>query len=98
MNQDILDRELNDCLRVETTWKEVAQGLTKILLGYGMWVLGDLIGLALVLMPLFAVGFKLEARLSIGQLWCFYAGLGILSVVGIICCGVVLSGKWKCAL
>jgi hypothetical protein len=98
MSQAVLDRKLNDCLRVEMTWPEVAQGLTKIMIGYGVWVGGTLFGLLLVLMPLLEVGFKLETRLRIGQLWCFYAGLGLLSVIGIISCGIIMAGKWKCAL
>jgi hypothetical protein len=98
MDQDMLDKDLNECLRVETSWKEVAHGLTKILMGYGIWIVGNLLGLALVLAPLLEVGFKLETKLRIGQLWMFYAGLGILSVVGIFACGMVMAGKWRCAL
>jgi hypothetical protein len=99
MSQAVLDRELNECLCVELGWKDVAKGLTKILVGYGIWVGGNLFGLMLVLMPLFAVGFKMEeARLKVGQLWMFYAGLGILSVAGIFACGVIMGGKWRCIL
>jgi hypothetical protein len=99
MNQAVLDRQLNDCLCVELGWKDVASGLTKILVGYTIWIFGNLFGLGLVLMPLIEVGFKLDSvRMRIGQLWMFYAGLGILSVVGMISCGVIMGGKWRCVI
>lgn len=99
MTQELLDRELNDCLRIEVGWPEVASGLTKILMGYFVWIAGNLFGLMLVLMPLFEVGFKVQtARLRIGQLWMFYAGLAVLSLVGLFAFGMILSGKWRCAL
>jgi hypothetical protein len=99
MSQALLDRQLNECLSVELGWPEVAKGLTKILVGYGIWIVGNLFGMALVLMPLFEVGFRMEAvSLKIGQLWMFYAGIGILSVVGILSFGVIMGGKWKCMI
>lgn len=99
MSQELLDRELNDCLRSELTWKDVAEGLTKILTGYFIWIAGNLFGLMLVLMPLIQVGFRIQtARLGIGQLWMFYAGLGIISLSGLFACGTILTGKWRCIL
>ena len=99
MTQAILDRELNDCLTVERGWAEVASGLTKILIGYAIWIVGNFFGLALVLMPLIEVGFRLQsARLRIGQLWMFYAGLGLLSIVGMLSFGIIMGGKWRCIL
>src|SRR5262249_43623079 len=84
-DQGFLDRDLNECLTIELGWKEVAKGLTKILVGYGIWIVGNVFGLLLVLMPLIQAGFKMNsARFGLGQMWMFYAGLGILSVVGII--------------
>src|ERR1700751_5738057 len=97
--QAILDRDLNECLYVQVGWPEVAKGLAKILLGYGLWIVGNVFGLTLVLLPLFEVGFRMElVRLKLGQLWMFYAGLGILSVVGIFSLGIIMGGKWKCLI
>jgi hypothetical protein len=94
----LLDRELNDHLSVELGWKEVSKGLMKILMGYGLWVLGDVIGLILILMPMIAVGFKFTAHLSLGYLWMFYAGMGLLSVISIFSMGIIMGGKWKCII
>ncbi len=99
MSQAILDRDLNECLCVELGWKEVAKGLTKILIGYAIWVVGYVLGVGLVLLPLIQANFKLEStRMGIPQLWMFYAGLGILSVTGMLSCGIVMGGKWKCMI
>jgi hypothetical protein len=99
MSQAMLDRQLNECLTVELGWPEVAKGLTKVLMGYGIWIIGNIAGLALVLLPLFEVGFKLDSvRLKLGQLWMFYAGLGILSIVGIFSFAMIRAGKWKCVI
>ncbi len=99
VTQDMLDRDLNECLTVELGWKDVAQGISKILIGYGVWIGGNVFGLLLVLMPLIQSGFKLNsARFGIEQMWMFYGGLGVLSVVGIIGFGIIMGGKWKCLL
>src|SRR5687767_13420250 len=66
MSQAILDRELNDCLRVEMSWKEVASGIGKILTGYGIWVGGTLFALMLILVPIIENGFKVPNRLALG--------------------------------
>jgi hypothetical protein len=99
MGSATLNRELNDHLLVEMGWPEVAKGLTRILVGYGIWIGGNVLGLTLVLLPLIEVGFKIDSpRLRLGQLWMFYAGLGILSVVGLIAFGFILGGKWRCLI
>jgi hypothetical protein len=99
MSQQLLDRELNECLTVELGWTEVAKGLTKILIGYGIWVAGTVFGMILVLAPLIQAGFKLEhTRLGTGELWMFYGGLGVLSVIGIFSVGIIMGGKWKCMI
>jgi hypothetical protein len=99
MSQALLDRQLNDCLTVELGWAEVAKGLTKILVGYGIWIMGSFFGLMLVLMPLIESGFKIEStRLRLGQLWMFYAGLGLLSIIGMLSFGIIMGGKWRCII
>lgn len=96
---DFLDRELNDTLRMEVGWDEVANGLGRILIGYGVWILGTVIGVVVTLTPLFELGAKLKpGRLAIGHLWCVYAGLGILAISSLIAQGLILTGQWKCAL
>lgn len=97
--QELLDRELNDYLSLEIGWRHVAQGLTKILIGYLIWVVGNFLGLLLVLMPFVEVGFNLtKAKFTLGHLWMFYAGMGLLSIVGLFSCGWILAGQWKCML
>ena len=92
--QQLLDRDLNECLTVELGWPEVAKGLTKILIGYGIWVAGVFFGAGLVLAPLVQANFKLEhTRLGIGEMWMFYGGMGILSVISIISFGIIMGGK-----
>jgi hypothetical protein len=96
---DLLDRDLNDILRMELGWDEVGKGLGRILFGYGVWIFGTIVGVMLALFPLVELGSKLKPeRMSIGHLWYVYAGLGLLSVSSILAQILILAGQWKCCL
>ncbi|MCI0639475.1 MAG: hypothetical protein L0Y72_15735 [Gemmataceae bacterium] len=95
----LLERELNDQLRSEPGWEDVASGLGKILLGHGIWFAGTMFAVLLILMPFIESAFKLNFnRISLVHMWLFYAGLGILSIVAIFSYGMILGGLWKCLL
>src|SRR5262245_27307214 len=96
---ELLQRDLNDLLRMETGWEDVGKGLTRILFGYGVWIIGTVIGTMLVLSPLFALGAKLRLdRLGVGHMWAMYAGAGLTSIAGLMGNGLILTGQWKCAV
>lgn len=99
---ELLTRELNDTLRMELGWEEVGKGLTRILMGYGLWIAGIVVGLMITLSPLIELGSKAKPGrtpvVSIGHLWAIYAGLGLISVVSIFANGMILTGLWKCLI
>src|SRR5437588_8153263 len=79
-----LSYELNERLRMETGWNDVASGLARVLIGYLVFILGAAVGVALLFASAFnwLTGGSRGALPSLGSLWLLYIGLGILSVVG----------------
>jgi hypothetical protein len=95
----VLARELNDTLRMELGWEEVAKGLTRVLCGYGVWVVGGVMGVVLALVPLLEMGTKFRPdKLTVAHMWYMYAGLGLVSVASLFANGLILAGQWKCVL
>jgi hypothetical protein len=92
--------ELNERLRMETGWKDVSSGLGRVLFGYGVFLIGTIIGVALVIYAAYGWLFGPGARPSrlppLSTIWQFYIGLGILSVVGTFGYLIILAGQWKC--
>jgi hypothetical protein len=100
VEQDPHSAELNERLRMETGWDDVASGLARILIGYAVFLFGTLIGVTLVVVSaygwLFGEGARPNRLPSISTLWQFYIGLGILSVVGTFGYIIIMSGQWRC--
>jgi hypothetical protein len=92
--------EQNERLRMELGWGEVAKGLTQVLVGYGVLFLGMVIGIGLVVISMFGLRDALMkgGRPHNGDLWQFYIGLGIISVIGLISFGIVVGGQFKCMM
>jgi hypothetical protein len=92
--------ELNERLRMETGWDDVASGLGRILFGYVVFLLGVAVGVTLVLVSaygwLFGDGARPNRLPSISVMWQFYIGLGILSVIGVFGYLIIMGGQWKC--
>ncbi|MCI0456102.1 MAG: hypothetical protein L0Z62_03870, partial [Gemmataceae bacterium] len=92
--------ELNERLRMEPGWNEVASGLGSILIGYLVFFVGTAAGVGLILWSIFntlsAGGGRVAGMPSIGTVWIFYIGLGILSIVGTFGYLIVLAGHWRC--
>jgi hypothetical protein len=94
--------ELNQLLRMELGWNDVRGGLGRVLFGYFVFLVGTLVGTGMVIWS--AWGWLIGENNSpsqlpdIGQMWIFYVGLGILSVVGTFGYLFILAGQWKCLL
>jgi hypothetical protein len=102
LEQD-LSYELNERLRMETGWNDVVSGLAKVLWGYLVFIIGTIVGVGLVELSyyhwMFEGGTRATAagRLpSLGALWMFYIGGGILSVVGTFGYLITMAGQWRC--
>jgi hypothetical protein len=91
---------LDDQLRLEAGWGDVARGLRQVVVGYLVLVLGITLGAFLVVMSVVEMGgfTRAPARLSIGAMWQFYIGMGIISLTGLISWGMVMAGKFRCML
>jgi hypothetical protein len=92
--------ELNERLRMEPGWDEVASGLARILIGYLVFFVGTAVGVGLVIWSIYGwlvgPGARPAATPAIGTVWIFYIGLGILSVIGTFGYLIVLAGHWRC--
>jgi hypothetical protein len=98
-DQAQISTELNERLRMEVGWHDVGKGLTQVLFGYLTGFLGTAIGIGLVMLSLYGSGDNMSrARPSLGSLWQFYIGMGILSVVGLISYVFILGGQFKCMM
>ncbi len=93
--------QLNERLRMEPGWNEVASGLGLILVGYLVFFIGTAVGVGLIIWSMFSVlggggGGRMVATPGIGTVWIFYIGLGVLSIVGTFGYLIVLGGHWRC--
>jgi hypothetical protein len=96
--QDI-SYELNERLRMETGWNDVASGLGKVLLGWLIFVVGTMIGVGLIVLSAFNWMFSDAARTgapSMSSVWMLWIGLGILSLVGTWGYLTIIAGQWMC--
>jgi hypothetical protein len=90
----------NDQLRMELGWPEVAKGLSQVLMGYAVLILGTIVGIGLVVIAIFGfvAGAQKGLKISNAHFWELYLGLGILSVIGIISFGIIVGGQFKCMM
>lgn len=85
-----LDAELNELLTQERGWLEVSNGLTRILLGWGVLVGGVGLGIGLLVLSAFLA--------KPATFWAFFGGLAFLSLAGMFSWGTVLAGLVRCML
>src|SRR4051794_12498235 len=92
--------EENERLRMELGWPEVAQGLLQIVVGYLVFGVGMAVGIGLIVLSFYGPGdaARRASRPGLGQLWMFYIGLGLTSVMGLLSYGIIIAGKFKCIL
>jgi len=94
-----LSPELNDSLRMELGWEDVASGLTRVVLGYVLMIVGVGVGVGLLIAAYFNVGgYTPSGARSPLNFWCFYAGLGILGSIGLFAYIVIASGQLRCLI
>jgi hypothetical protein len=105
MHYDVVqdpDLDFNERLRMEFGWKEVAEGLTKVIFGYGTLLLGTTLGFGMVLLSVTGLADGHPAgkvgKPSNFSLWMFYLGCGILSVIGLISYCMVIGGQFRCMM
>lgn len=95
----------NDHLRREFCWTEVRSGLGRILLGYLIMIGGFMLAGAMLAGAIFKVmkggganpGMA-AAKIDIGALWLFYAGLGTISLSCLFGYGSIVIGYWRCLI
>ncbi len=94
---DLLSRETNDCLQLEFNWTSVAGGFTRILMSYAVYFVGGGFALSMIF---FSGVFNLrpQQRAHLEQMWLFYGGSGLLSIIGLISFWMLISGKWQCLM
>src|SRR5439155_1699399 len=85
-----LDADLNELLAQERGWAEVGAGLTRILLGWGVLVVGISGGIGLLVLSAFLA--------KPGMYWAFFVGLAALGTCGTFSWWTVLSGLLRCLL
>jgi hypothetical protein len=110
MNYEVvrdIELDFNGQLRMEMGWGDVASGLTKVLFGYGTLFLGTAIGVGLLAVSMYSFDEVLgkevakkaaQPKASLGQLWCLYLGMGILSVIGLISYCIIIGGQFRCMM
>jgi hypothetical protein len=98
MAQDESVQDNVDNLRAEFGWKEVADGLGRILLSYAVLITGTFVGIGLVVGSLYLAMSPKRAPNDMTHVWVFYVGLGVLSLIGLFAYGMLLAGKWRCLL
>jgi hypothetical protein len=87
---------LNNSLRNEKAWNDVASGLGKVLLGYAVLILGWMIAAGFFYgcyAPMLA-----NKPLKIEHVWYFYIGAAALKVSGLFSWGLILAGQWRCLM
>lgn len=95
----LLHRDLNNLLLHEPGWPEVSKGLSRLLMGYALWVGGALFGTFLMVLPLLEVGLKADlTRLEAHHFWMLFGGAGIVSLSGLFAYFMILGAQVKCAL
>lgn len=92
----MISQDLNESLRVEKAWGEVASGLGRVLMGYAVLVFGLMVASALLyssIQPLLA-----NKTMKIEHMWFFYAGLAVAKLTGLAAWGLIIAGQWRCLM
>jgi hypothetical protein len=91
--------DLGNPLHMEFGWRAVANGLSRVLFGYFLMVLGWTIGGAALFYAVYhrelEAGSKLSKQSS--SLFIFF-GIGFLGLASLISYGFIIAGKWRCIM
>jgi hypothetical protein len=90
---------VDDPLKYELGWKDVASALGRILLGYLLLLACAILGVLLIVY----VGLQVLMRNpnnghDLAALWTLLGGLGVMGLLGMGSYGLILTGKLQCAL
>src|SRR6266699_2741301 len=86
-------------LQAEFGWTEVGKGLTRILIGYFIAVLGIAAGVAVLLLA--AYGHQHEAVAKGNKnttLLILMLAIGLIGLSSLFSYGFILAGKWRCLM
>src|SRR5260370_21264952 len=91
--------DLSRPLQSEFGWAEVGKGLTRILIGYAIAVVGTTFGVGVFVFA--AMGQQTQAVPKGNQnskLLIFMLGIGVLALTSLFSYGFILAGKWRCLM
>lgn len=91
-----ISSELNQSLRNEKAWIEVAGGLGKVLIGYGALVFGWLIAAAFFY-ACFAPLLN-NKPMKLEHTWFFYIGVTTIILTGMLSWSMIIAGQWACLM
>ncbi|MFL5242757.1 MAG: hypothetical protein ACJ8FY_11670 [Gemmataceae bacterium] len=86
-------------LHMEFGWRAVANGLSRVLFGYFLMVLGWIIGGAALFYAVYHRELDAASKLSkqSSSLIIFF-GIGFLGLASLISYGFIIAGKWRCIM
>jgi hypothetical protein len=95
--------DFNERLRMEVGWDDVGSGLSRVLFGYCVLLLGTGLGIGMVLLSLYGLADGPAPKPGLGRpsnfsLWLLYLGMGILSVIGLISYCIIVGGQFRCMM
>jgi hypothetical protein len=98
-----LTPEMNEQLRMEIGWSEVAGGLGQILLGYLTFFLANAIGIGLILIALYGIPdgtSKLQRMRAVdnASLWECYIGMAIAALGTLFAFILIAGGQFRCMM
>jgi hypothetical protein len=86
-------------LNLEFGWKEVAKGLSRILLGYFLMVLGWAAGGAALYYAIYAHELPSGEKVSKQSAdLIVFLGFGFLGLASLVSFGLIIAGKWRCVM
>jgi hypothetical protein len=90
----------NNPLRIEYGWREVGKALTKILLGYFIWVVGGIGGACLFVVALRGRELDILPRNGSKNLidTLIIVGALLMGAASLVSYGMVMVGKWRCLM
>jgi hypothetical protein len=91
-----LSGDLNQSLRAEKSWIDVAGGLGRVLWGYAALIGGWTVAGAFIFGAYAPILNHKQVRIE--HIWYFYIGAGVLKVAGLLSWGLILAGQWRCLM
>ena len=83
-------------LRVEAgSWNNVAQGLTRILMGYVIIVLGALVGVGMITLAVANLKGANKSSLLAFEAIC-WVGVSVVILTSVVGYGMIIRGQWSC--